>query len=568
MSLNYKVNRCQCVVLGLSLALALSVSGCSSEPEAANTRLNPAPEGTGGTGVDPTVAVPPPTDPGVVTLRRLNRLEYNNSVKDLLGTTLRPADSFPHDTDAGFDTSSQALTVSPSHARLYVSAAEQLANDLVESPVESRPAVFVCDPVLEGEPCAQRVVQRLARRAFRRPVSDAELTPLYGLISQALVLGGSLHEGIATAVEAILLSPHFMLRVELDAAPASELPHPLSPHELAARLSFFLWSSIPDDELFTLADAGSLTDPARLEQSVTRLLSDARAAGLVDGFAKSWLLLDSLDKHIVDQAAFPAFNASLKAAMREETRLFFTDFLHNARPVKDMLNADFTFVDAALAGHYGLSHSGAPGFERVSTLNTQRFGVLTQGGVLTATSGSARTAPVKRGLWVLDSLLCAPPPPPPPDIPTLDDAGDGVTPQTVRAQLAAHRASPACAGCHQLLDPIGLALEHYDAVGAYRVDHQGLPIDASGQLVDGRAFADARELSVLLSADPVFSACLVEQLMTFALGRDFRADRFEDRAWVELIAARANERGGSLPTLIGQIVRSEPFVTRRGSAEP
>jgi hypothetical protein len=451
---------------------------------------------------------------------------------------------------------------------LYVSAAEQLATDLLESPVASRPAVFVCDPAIEGEPCAQRVVERLAKRAFRRPVSEAELTPLYGLISQALVLGGSLNEGIAAAVEAVLLSPHFMMRVELDAAPASELPHPLSPHELAARISFFLWSSIPDDELLALADAGSLTDPASLDQSIVRLLSDPRAAGLVDGFANSWLLLDSLDKHIVDQAAFPAFNESLKAAMREETRLFFTDFLHNARPVKDMLTADFTFVDAALAGHYGLLHSGAPGFERVSTLNTQRFGLLTQGGVLTATSGSARTAPVKRGLWVLDSLLCAPPPPPPPDIPSLDDGGDGAAPQTLREKLEAHRSNPACMGCHQLLDPIGLALEHYDAVGAYRADHQGWPIDASGELVDGRAFADARELSVLLSADPVFSTCLVEQLMTFALGRDFRAGSFQDQAWVELIAAQANESGGSLPTLIGQVIRSEPFVTRRGSAEP
>jgi hypothetical protein len=479
---------------------------------------------------------------------------------------MSPADSFPDDTDSGFDTSAQALTISPTHARLYLSAAAQLAGDLLSSSPAERPSVLICDPVVGGQPCAQQMIERLAYRAFRRPVTEAEILPFYALLDQALSEGGTLEEGLSAAVRAILLSPHFMLRVEVDADPTSEVPHALAPHELATRLSYFLWSSTPDDELLALADAGSLNDPAVLEQSMMRLLADPRAAGLIDGFGKTWLLFDSLDKHIVDGATFPEFDDDLKASMREETRLFFADFLYNGRPIGELLGADFTFADANLATYYGLPHSGAPGFERISTVGSERFGLLTQAGLLTATSGSARTAPVKRGLWVLDSLLCSPPPPPPPDIPALDEGGEGAEPQTLRQQLEAHRADPACSGCHQLMDPIGLALEHYDAVGNYRLDDRGEPIDASGTLIDGRSFSNARELSSLLSTDPRFSTCLTEQFMSFALGRDFRTGQFQDNAWVDLVAAQAAERGGSLATLIGQIIQSQPFVTRRGSA--
>ncbi len=513
---------------------------------------------------EPPVYQPPlPEDPGVVVLRRLNRLEYNNTVRDLLGTALTPADGFPDDTDSDFDTSAQALTISPIHARQYLAATEVLLDDLYTSP-ERLATVVDCDPVAEGRVCAEGIVARFAFRAWRRPVSDSQLKPLFSLFDVAESQEEDLATGVRLALQAALLSPHFMFHVELDEDPNSSEPHALSEYELANRLSYFLWSSMPDAELFADAESGELSTDAGLESAVERMLADSKAEALVDSFAKHWLLLDAMEKHIVDPGAFPAFDDELKLAMIHETRLFFADFLQKDRPIPELLTTRLAFVDARLAAHYGLDYSGA-NFSRVNTSDSVRIGLLTQGTILTATSGSAQTAPVKRGRWVLKNLLCSAPPPPPPDIPALEEEDDG-SPKTLRERLEAHRSDPSCAGCHQLLDPIGFGLENFDAVGQYRTEYEGQPIDASSAFVDGRSFETPEEMARLLSEDPALKKCVTQQLLSFALGRDFGKGRDDDRLWIGATSQAAGE-GAGLASTIRAVVMSDPFRLRRGQEE-
>lgn len=418
----------------------------------------------------------------------------------------------------------------------------------------------------DAQGCARQAVARFARRAWRRTPTDAELDELLALRRQALELSAQQDEAMSWMLQAVLMSPAFLFRVE---AAAPEGPAgPLSEPELASRLAFFLWSAPPDDALLDLAERDELS--GRVPAQVDRMLADPRSEALIDNLAGQWLFTRALDRVDPDYALYASFSEELRAAMRGETEAFFRAFLTEDRDALDMLDAQFTFVDAVLAAHYGLPDPPAPedGFVRVDVGGTVRQGLLTQASVLSVTSRRTRTSIVKRGWWVLRQLLCDEPPPPPPDIPPLPDEE---APSGLRARLEQHRADPRCAGCHDRMDPVGYALENYDAIGAWRAAYDdGQAIDPRGVLVDGAgadlpAFEGALELARTIKADPGLSQCMVRQVFTYAMGRGPAA---ADRCELERIRQDWRGRGGSLRDLLGAVVDSAPFTQRAGGTAP
>lgn len=425
---------------------------------------------------------------------------------------------------------------------------------------EIRERIVFCDPA--GAECRRDVVSDFARRAFRRPVTDDEVDRLMALVDLAIAEGDTVDAGLELALRAVLLSPHFIFRPELDDDPNEEVSHPLNDFELASRLSYFLWSTMPDEELFAAAADGLLTaDPKNIEAQVDRMLADPKAEALVKNFAGQWLLIRALDDHVPDYEAFPSYDDELENALRTEMELYFGEFLKGELGMNELLTADFTFINDRLATHYGMS-GGSATFSKASLESVpERFGLLTMGSFLTVTSYPTRTSPVKRGVWILEELLCDGPPAPPPGVEALEEPE---TPTgTLRDRLAQHRADPACATCHDLMDPLGLALENYDGVGTYRTEENGETIDPSGE-VGGVAIADARALAEHLQTDARFSHCLVEKLLVYGLGRGMES---EDTPFIEAIVEHAAEDGYRLPALIKHIVTSEPFTTRRGVKE-
>jgi hypothetical protein len=497
---------------------------------------------------------------GAQVMHRLNRTEYRNTVRDLLGTQLDPAANFPaDDVSLGFDNIAQVLTVSPLQFELYEQAAEDLTIEALTTGI--RDAIVFCDPSVSS--CRDDIFRDLASRAWRRPATDAEIIRLQQLVDVAINEGRGIEEGLELAIRGILLSPHFIYRPELEDDPTSTEPHPLNDYELASRLSYFLWSSMPDDALFDAAADGSLRDEAGLRAEVDRMLSDPKAQALVDNFAGQWLRIRSLDDHVPNYATFPDWDDSLRNSMSQETKMFFEEFLRGDVPMDELLLADFTYLNDRLATHYGLPFDLGPELQRVSLEPTDsRFGLLTLGSLLTVTSTPTRTSPVKRGVWILEQLLCSEPPPPPPGVEGLPQ--DGMSSGTLRDQLEQHRADPTCASCHNLMDPLGLGLEQYDAIGAYRTEDQGFPIDASGELVGGQTFADGREMAALIQEDDRFDVCVAEKLFTYALGRPAGPSEYP---FLEAIAQSFAQGGAELPELIKSIVTSEPFRTRRGALE-
>ena len=497
---------------------------------------------------------------GAQVMHRLNRTEYRNTVRDLLGTQLDPAASFPaDDVSLGFDNIAQVLTISPLQFELYEQAAEDLALEMLTTAI--RDTIVFCDPNVAS--CRDDIFRELASRAWRRPTTDAEIVRLQQLVDVALNEGEGVERGLELAVRGILLSPHFIYRPELDDDPSSTESHLLNDYELASRLSYFLWSSMPDDALFDAAANGRLRDDAGLRAEVDRMLSDPKAQSLVDNFAGQWLRIRSLDDHVPDYATFPEWDESLRTSMSQETKLFFGDFLRGDVPMNELLLTDFTYLNDRLAAHYGLPFDLGPELQRVNLEPTDpRFGLLTLGSLLTVTSTPTRTSPVKRGVWILEQLLCSEPPPPPPGVEGLPQ--DGMSSGTLRDLLEQHRADPTCASCHNLMDPLGLGLEHYDAIGAYRTQDQGFPVDASGELISGQAFADGREMAALIQEDERFDVCVVEKLFLYALGRQPGSSEYP---FLEGIAQSFAQSGAELPELIKLIATSEPFRTRRGTLE-
>ena len=686
-------------------AAALSWGCEEGAPPASDPSVVPAGEGEGegeGEGGGEEVC-----DPGRVTLRRLNRTEYDNTMRDLLGDETRPAREFPDDDIGyGFDNIGDVLSISPLHFERYEAAAEQLVdaalrqaepattrtfeaeevgadvgaayresgwniwsngelvvdvvlpddatyivrvgafgqqagpdpvrmvvsmdrveiarhdvlaegpqpeiyetrvqttagghsfsvafiNDFyqpddpdprnrdrnlildyleIDGPHDARVAgsevrdrIMVCEPEDDRDVgCAARVVDGFARRAWRRPLSGDELRGLVDLVRLAVEEGDDIVTGIKLALRASLLSPHFLFKVELDADPGSVEPHRLTDHELATRMSYFLWATTPDDALAAAADAGALGTDEGVRAEVRRMLADPRSSALVDHFAGQWLFVRALDDHFPDYNYFPDFDDELRASMKQETLLFFREFLRSDRPLTEMMTADFAFIDERLALHYeldldGEAVDGAPGFQRVDVTGTARGGLLGLGSVLTVTSFPTRTSPVRRGKWVLEQLMCAPPPPPPAGVEgELDDVDPNAS---LRERLAQHRADPTCATCHDQMDPIGLGMEAFDGIGAFRTMHGGRPVDASGRLPDGQAFVGTRALAAALATDRRFTDCFAQKMFVYALGR---GNEPADHCELRRLRAAFGEADHRVSDLVASMATSRSFTHRRG----
>jgi hypothetical protein len=697
--------------------------------------------------------------PGRVTLRRLNRAEYNNTIRDLMGVDFQPADDFPSDdVGYGFDNIGDVLSLSPLLFEKYLAAAEKIVARAValpavdsqrfagdqlsggESAEEARAlysngevSVELSFPVdgeyviraeafaqqagpdpasmelrLDGEPikavgvtalrdapevyetrttvtagkhrvaaafvndyykpndpdpeqrdrnlfirrldvqpptltverypepyrrifvcghaddahtaeCAREILRRFAARAYRRPVTDDELARLVALVEAAQADGDSFEQAVGYAIQAVLVSPHFLFRIELD-PPADDEDgiRELSDYELATRLSYFLWSSMPDDALFHSAEQGKLHEPKVLEAQVRRMLADTKSQALVENFAGQWLQLRNLDIAQPDRERFPDYDDALRDAMRRESELFFQNVMREDRSVLEFLDADYTFVNHRLAEHYGLALADADGaekaagadaknggdvaedaekvdtpdaaektapdkadsggegsqseapeaddvFQRVTLPDKRRGGVLTQASVLMITSHPTRTSPVKRGKWILENILGTPPPPPPPGVPPLSEAKSAEESATLRQRMEIHRSNPNCAVCHEQMDALGFGFENYDATGAWRERDGEFPIDASGTLPGEQSFNGPADLKMLLMAEKdLFSRCLAEKMLTYALGRGLEA---YDKCTVEEIVAAMKKDDYRFSSLVLGIVKSDPFRMRSKPGE-
>ncbi|MCU0248201.1 MAG: DUF1592 domain-containing protein [Bryobacter sp.] len=624
-------------------------------------------------------------DPGRITARRLNRVEYNNTIRDLLAVDFQPANDFPvDDSGYGFDNIGDVLTLSPVLMDQYLKAAEEIAARAAGTARPSRPTLdryraerlkrpkptvilaratvaekaeyeirtliggyregatamvdltvsvdgapvktFYVDPRLDRQrdfnlrlalmpgthtlhaeftkdplpgtksrdinlsgfeirgpypipgpspsrqllfvcagqtpDCARRIIGGFARRAFRRPVTAQEVDRLLRFYEQARAEGQSHDHGIQLAVTAVLVSPHFLFRVEKD--PPAGAARAVSDVELATRLSYFLWSSTPDEELLSLAERSQLRP--RLNAQIRRMLADPRARALPSNFAGQWLQVRNLDSVKPDPDRFPQFDDELRAAMRQETELYFEAILRESRPLLEFLDSDYTFLNERLARHYGVPNVAGEQFRRVTLADRRRGGVLTHASVLTVSSYPNRTSPVIRGKWVLENLLNTPPPPPPPNVPSLDEASIG-TKGSLRQQFEQHRANAICASCHNRMDALGFALENFDAIGRWRERDGNFPIDASGTLPSGQSFNGPAELKAVLKSEEAqaFRLALADRMLTFALGRGLERS---DRLTLKDIAARVERRGDTLTALVEEIVNSLPFQKRRGERPP
>ena len=425
----------------------------------------------------------------------------------------------------------------------------------------SRRRIFVARPGSPGEEesCARQILLTLMRRAYRRPVNDANLDRIMPFYHEAR-RDGDFDAGIEAALSAVLISREFLFRVERDPPNvAPKTPYRVSDLELASRLSFFLWSSIPDDELLSVAEQGRLREPAVLAQQTRRMLADLRALSLVSNFSGQWLHLRNLDSITPDGRLFPDFDDNLRQAFRRETELLFTDVVRGDRSVLDLLRSDHAWLNERLAKHYGVPHVYGADFRSVAVPEGERGGLLRHGSILTVTSYANRTSPVLRGKWVLENLLGTPPPPQPPNVPALEDNTVSAS-LPIRERLAAHRANAACASCHKLIDPPGFSLENYDAVGRWRTLDDGRPVDAAGGMPDGSRFDGPDGLEAALLARPeVFVTTLTEKLLTFGLGRGVE---YYDGPAVREILRNARAADYRFSDLVVAIVGSTPFQMR------
>ena len=510
-------------------------------------------------------------DPGSVTIRRLNREEYRYSVLDLLGIDFKVEDHFPaDDTGYGFDTIGDVLTVPPMLMEKYFTAAEEIARRVENDYSNKKSRVYktvyhsrdIPEESKEREKYLQQVLERLAEHAFRRPIDSSLVERLIQLVNKALQEGASDRQALSQAIVAVLVSPHFLFRAEFQPSPddPSEV-HLLDEFALASRLSFFLWSSIPDEELLDIAGSNRLRD--ELDAQVRRMINHPKSERFVKNFVGQWLRTrDTIGVH--KEKHFRAIVDRLRPSMCRETELFFTRVMREDRDVMEFVTGNYTFVDERLARYYNIPDVRGKKMRLVELpVDSPRGGVLTHASILIVTSNPSRTSPVKRGQFILESILGTPAPPAPPEVPALEEVTRGVSwHMSMREQLAIHREDPLCSSCHDRMDPLGLAFEHFDAIGRWRDDDDGFPIDSSGQLVTGENFSGIRELRRILGDKPhLFYRCLSRKLMTYALGRGID---YTDIPTIEAIVDSMIENEGRFSTMLMGIVESPQFQLRQG----
>jgi Protein of unknown function (DUF1592)/Protein of unknown function (DUF1588)/Protein of unknown function (DUF1587)/Protein of unknown function (DUF1585)/Protein of unknown function (DUF1595)/Cytochrome C oxidase, cbb3-type, subunit III len=490
---------------------------------------------------------------------------------DLLGTAIRPTIDFRIDGRrvklfeiAGMTPGEAAFDGQPGPPTLTRIEIAGPFNPTGVSETPSRARIFVCKPASAAveEPCATRILSTIVRRAFRRDVSASDFRPFVTTF-KATRRNRGFEESIAAAIRDVLLAPDFLFRLEFN--PASSRAggvHPVSAFELASRLSFFLWSSIPDDTLLDVASKRTLSDAKALDETVRRMLVDRRAVALADNFAGQWLGLRGLADVEPDKQMYPEFDTALATAFQSETRMFVRSLIRENRSIFDLVNADYTYVNERLAALYGISGVTGPGFRRVSLQgNQQRGGLLTQGSILLLTSHAARTSPVLRGKWILENLLNSPPPPPPANVPPLDENPVSGRKLTTREKVELHRSNPACASCHARIDGLGFALENFDVIGRWRTRDEGGEINPSGKLASGVSFSGPQGLKNILLEDPEpFVRGTVEKLLTYALGRELDA---RDQPTVRAIMRSTEANRYRFWDLIVGIVKSVPFQMRQ-----
>jgi mono/diheme cytochrome c family protein len=500
--------------------------------------------GTFGADLDRRLSVRIPVKAGVHTITAATILrshaQRDNLIKPFMRTTIDGLD----------------ITGDPSIDRLTV---EGPYGQTGVGDTPSRRKIFICKPATaaEEEPCARKIVSSLGRAAYRRPLEDSDVETLLGFYRKART-GHSFDSGIEAAMQYVLASPEFLFRFEADPKNVpSGTAYRLNDLAVASRLSFFLWSSIPDEELLSLAASGKLKDATVLERQVKRMLADPRSNALISNFAEQWLFLRNIKSTAPDLEAFPDFDDNLRQAMKQETTLFFDSILREDRSAMDLLNADYTFVNERLARHYGIPNIYGSQFRRVKVPLEARRGLLGQASILTVTSYPNRTSPVERGKWILTNLLGVPPSPPPPNVPPLkEEAADG-KPRSLRESMEAHRANPVCAGCHRVMDPIGFSMENFDAVGHWRTNDHGASIDASGTLFNGATVNGVDGLrQMLINRPDVFVGVMTEKMLTYALGRGITNS---DMPAVRKIVQDARTRDYRFSSLVLGVVKSTPF---------
>ncbi len=524
-------------------------------------------------------------DPGRVTIRRLNRDEYRYTIQDLFGYRYDVDEAFPpDDTGYGFDTIGDVLTISPLMTEKYFDAAQEIVAEVV--PIEDKKSdkykrIFFDGPATddrgERDEYARKILDRYATKAFRRPVDDATLDRLVAIQRKIDSLEGRTFEhGIAQAFAAMLISPQFLFRAEIQPEPNNPGQIvPIDEYALASRLSYFLWCSMPDDELMKLARQGKLRE--NLHQQVDRMLDDEKSERFIRRFVGQWLQSQDIEGISIDPRralklrdlgdAQRIFSRTVRRSMREETEMLFEYILKENRSASELLTADYTFLNKPLAKYYGLEDIKGLDDKRMTKVDlpqdSVRGGILTQGTVLVVTSNPTRTSPVKRGLFILDNILGTPPPPAPPNVPALEAVRERGRKLTMREQMELHRSEALCKSCHARMDPLGLALEKFTYIGQYRDDDDGKEIDTQGKLITGEKFASVRELSKVLATERKvdFYRCLTEKLLTFALGRGLE---YYDTPTVDLIVERMLANDGKLRDAIHTIVDTAPFQKRRG----
>jgi mono/diheme cytochrome c family protein len=508
---------------------------------------------------------------GYVMSRRLTRAEYNNTIRDLVGVDLRPADQFPSDGSGGegFDTVGDTLFTSPIHLEKYLAAAHQVIDTVLPDDGASlspelkaaREKLLIAEPTNGVAPrdAAQQTLRVFAKRAFRRPVTDEELAKYLALFDKAQSRGDSYIASLRLAFKGILVSPHLLFIVEPE--PEQEGVYRLGHYQLAQRLSYFLWSSMPDDELLTLAEQGQLHDNDILRQQVHRMLKDPKARALGEVFAMQWLDLDKLGGGArPDANRFPEFNDELVTALKNETAWFVGSIFQGDRSLLELIDADYTFANERLAAHYGLADVKGPEMRRVSLTDKNRGGVVTQAGVMITTSYPLRTSPVLRGQWVLEHLLGAKVPPPPPNVPALPEDDKPTDGLTLRQRLEAHRSKPECSSCHARMDPLGFSLENFDVLGRWRTEAGGQPVDSSGQLPSGEKVSSPADLKkVLLAKKGEVVRHLTRKMLGYALGREL--NKFDQCVITDTMKA-LNQNNYRSSVLVENIVLSYPFQHR------